>query len=306
VLGRTWELEFAAVPDAFGQVGPAPWLAGLFGVLATLGAAAQLRTVQHREAAARSMADELTADLRAEEQRVIEANRELAHSNDLLADSNEELSRFAFVASHDLQEPLRMVSSFLGLLEGHLQARDELDDEAREYLGFAVDGARRMSRLIQDLLVLSRVQRRVNEPEPTDTADVVDGVLTVLQPRVEESGATVEVRRTDPVVADPTQLLQLVQNLTANALKFTRDEAGDWHLRVADNGIGIDPAHRDQVFEAFTRLHARSEYEGTGIGLAVCQRVARAHGGRIRAEDGIDGGLAVVVDLPGAADRDRS
>ena len=209
-----------------------------------------------------------------------------------LARSNRELEQFAYVASHDLQEPLRMVASYTQLLSRRYKGK--LDDEADEFIGFAVDGARRMQELINDLLTYSRVGSRPLELQPVDTGRVVDRVITDLGGAIEDSGARVTRDADFPTVqADPTQIQQLFQNLIANGMKFHRPSVqpevhigvrmadGCWVFSVSDNGIGIEPQYQDRIFVLFQRLHTRSEYPGTGIGLAICKKIVERHGGTI-------------------------
>lgn len=208
--------------------------------------------------------------------------------------SNAELEQFAYVASHDLQEPLRMVTSYTQLLVRRHAER--LPDDAREFLGYIEDGGKRAQALIGDLLSLARVSSQGRPLEPTGLADVLSGVLSGLRLAIEEAGATVTHDDPLPVVmADRRQLAQLLQNLLTNALKFRgeavptvhigvrRDDedAGRWRILVRDNGIGIDPKFHQRVFVLFQRLHLRGEYAGTGIGLAICKKVVERHGGRI-------------------------
>ncbi len=207
--------------------------------------------------------------------------------------SNAELQQFAYVASHDLQEPLRMVASYVQLLE--MRYADQLDGAAREYIDFAVDGTVRMKALIDDLLAYSRVGRAERRPVMIELADVVDVACANLRAAIEESGATIIHEQMPTIVADHGQLVQVLQNLLGNALKFRgdvppeihvggREESTRWVLWVRDNGIGIDPDHTERIFTVFQRLHARDEYEGTGIGLAVCRRVVERHGGEVWVE----------------------
>ena len=208
---------------------------------------------------------------------------------DALAESNDQLQRFAYIASHDLQEPLRMVSSYLQLLERNY--RDDLDADAREYVDFAVGGADRMREMIDGLLEFSRIDTGETSLEPVDCGAVVETVVTDHQVQIEESDATVEVGSLPTVRGDRTQLEQLVSNLLGNAIKYRGDDpprieidaterGTEWHLTVSDNGIGIEPAYHDQIFDVFDRLHAVDEYPGTGIGLALCRKIATNHGGR--------------------------
>ncbi len=219
---------------------------------------------------------------------------ELAQRADRLQGTNAELQDFAYTASHDLSEPLRMVASFLGLLER--RSAEDLDEKGREYLRQASDGAVRMRHLIDDLLAYSRVANEEPRREQVDLHALVDDVLVVLGPAVAETGATVEVGDLPTLEAEPTQLTQLLQNLIGNAVKFhppgqsptvrvsARRTMGACVLTVADDGIGIDEADQERIFAMFTRLHGRDAYAGTGIGLAICRRIAERHGGRIYVE----------------------
>jgi PAS domain S-box-containing protein len=208
-----------------------------------------------------------------------------------LARSNAELEQFAYVASHDLQEPLRMVASYTQLLARRYG--EQLDDDAREFIGFAVDGVTRMQALINDLLAFSRVGTRGARPEPTQADTVLDRVLANLSHAVEESQALVTREPLPTVTVDATQLGQVFQNLIGNALKFrnpgepprvhvsARRGMHEWVFSVADNGIGIAPEFAERIFVLFQRLHSRAEYPGTGIGLAICKKIVERHGGRI-------------------------
>ena len=203
--------------------------------------------------------------------------------------SNRDLQDFAYVASHDLQEPLRMVSSYVQLLERRY--KDKLDEDAVEFIGYAVDGAKRMQTLINDLLAYSRVSTKGDALVPTDLETVFDRALRNLRLRVEEQDAVITHDPLPTLPGDATQLLQLFQNLLGNALKFcaetprihiAAEDKGDvWQLDVRDNGIGIDAGNLERVFTIFQRLHTRDLYEGTGIGLAVCRRIAERHGGQV-------------------------
>ncbi|MFF6996371.1 CHASE3 domain-containing protein [Streptomyces sp. NPDC008313] len=224
--------------------------------------------------------------------------------------SNAELEQFAYVASHDLQEPLRKVASFCQLLEKRYG--DRLDDRARQYIDFAVDGAKRMQVLINDLLTFSRVGRVGEEQAPVALDAVLDQALGNLSVALEESG--VRVVREGPlptVTGDRTTLAMLWQNLIGNAVKFRHPdrpsevvigcdtaEDGMWRLCVQDNGIGIDPEFKEKVFVIFQRLHGREEYEGTGIGLALCRKIVEHHGGTITLEGAVGKGTRVCFTLP--------
>jgi PAS domain S-box-containing protein len=235
---------------------------------------------------------------------------ELAQRADRLQDTNAELQDFAYTASHDLSEPLRMVVSFLGLLER--RSAGDLDEKGREYLRQASDGASRMRNLIDDLLTYSRVANEEPRREQVDLRGLVEGVLAVLGPAIAETGARVEVGELPTLEAEPTQLTQLLQNLIGNAVKFhvpgrpsivrvgARRTIGACVVTVADDGIGIDEADQERIFAMFTRLHGRDEYVGTGIGLAICRRIAERHGGRIYVESTPGQGSAFHTLLPDA------
>lgn len=220
-----------------------------------------------------------------------------------LARSNAELEQFAYVASHDLQEPLRMVASYTQLLGRRY--RGKLGPDADEFIGFAVDGARRMQDLINDLLDYSRAGSRPLRLERVDTNQLVDDLS-------HELGTDGVVTRDDlpRVTADPTQLRRVLQNLIANGLKFHQSDTpphvhvsgmrdGDFdRLRVRDNGIGIEPQYRERIFVLFQRLHTREEYPGTGIGLAICKRIVQRHGGAIEVESEPGQGTTFSFTLP--------
>ena len=226
-----------------------------------------------------------------------------------LARSNAELEQFAYVASHDLQEPLRMVASYVGLLERRY--RGKLDDDADDFIEFAVDGARRMQALLNGLLDLSRVGTRGREPEPTDSEAVLRDALLNLEQAIGEAGAEVSHDPMPTVLGDRIQLTQLFQNLISNAVKFNasrrprvavtaRRSGSMWEFRVADNGIGIDPAHFERIFQVFQRLHTRETYAGTGIGLAVCRKIVERHGGTIWIESAKGQGATFCFTLQAA------
>ena len=217
--------------------------------------------------------------------------RKLRDTLDEVVRSNKELEQFAYVASHDLQEPLRMVSSFTQLLGQ--KYGDQLDDKAQTYIDYAIDGAVRMQRLIQDLLKYSRINTRGGDPEPTDSHQMLGQALANLSALIVETGALVSNDELPMVLADPSQLVQLFQNLIANGIKFRGEKhpvihvgaekfQGMWRFSVSDNGIGIEDEYREKIFVIFQRLHTRTEYPGTGIGLAVCKRIVERHGGTIR------------------------
>jgi PAS domain S-box-containing protein len=221
--------------------------------------------------------------------------------------SNSDLQEFAYVASHDLSEPLRMVSSYVQLLARRYQ--DKLDSDANEFIGFAVDGVNRMQRLIDDLLAYSRAGTAEYRFGPVDVADLVRDTLAGMRTTVAEAGATVTAGDLPEVWGDEGQLRQLFQNLIGNGIKFRaedpprvevtaeRQESG-WLFRVSDNGIGIDPRHAERIFSVFKRLHGRDEYPGSGIGLSICKRIVERHHGRISVERSPAGGSSFCFTIP--------
>jgi PAS domain S-box-containing protein len=236
-----------------------------------------------------------------------QAEEQLKHYADELERSNRELQQFAHVASHDLQEPLRMVSSYLQLLEQRYQG--QLDEAASEYIAFAVDGAARMQALIRDLLAYSRVGTHGEPFEPTDCQVVLEQVLRDLQVTIEKSGAVITHDPLPVVRGDATQLGQLLQNLIGNALKFrgqrppeihvgVERRGNEWVFVVRDNGIGIEAQYFERIFLVFQRLHTQAEYPGTGIGLAVCKRIVERHGGRTWVESEPGQGATFYFTLP--------
>jgi light-regulated signal transduction histidine kinase (bacteriophytochrome) len=260
-------------------------------------------------------------DFDAEKVKVEKANEELRRENaeralaeealrektQALARSNADLEQFAYVASHDLQEPLRMVASYTQLLARRY--RGQLDQDADEFIGFAVDGARRMQDLINDLLAYSRAGTRPLRLEPVDTTELVDNLVAELGPAIQEAGARVTRGELPTVRGDTTQLRRLFQNLIANAIKFrgqrppevhlsAERQADGWRFSVQDNGIGIEPQYLERIFVLFQRLHTRAEYPGTGIGLAICKKIVERHGGQIGVESEPDQGTTFWFTLP--------
>jgi signal transduction histidine kinase len=235
------------------------------------------------------------------------AQESLAQKVEELASSNRDLEQFAYVASHDLQEPLRMVSAYTQLLADRY--RGKLDDQADKYINYAVDGAARMQSLIHDLLALSRVGRQETELESTNCNKVVEQVLEDLQAAIVESGAVINCEHLPWLKANGSQLKQVFQNLIGNALKFhgaatpaihisAQRQGANWLFSVADNGIGISPEHAENIFIIFNRLHTRTEYPGNGIGLSICKKIIERHGGRIEALPREGGGSVFRFTLP--------
>ncbi|MCW2644918.1 MAG: putative two-component sensor protein [Pseudonocardiales bacterium] len=254
----------------------------------------------------RRIADEL-ARAGAARQELIERSGELARSND-------DLEQFAYVASHDLSEPLRKVANFCQLLERQYGA--QLDDKARQYIDFAVDGAKRMQALINDLLAFSRVGRTTEAFARVDTAAVLARVAVELEDQISQAGAVIRYDALPAVWGDQTLLTALFVNLVGNSVKYrgteppvvriSAEQAPDgWLFTVADNGIGIDPQYEDRIFAIFQRLHLRDEYGGTGIGLALGRKIVEFHGGRIWLDPGATVGATFRFTLPEGPARDR-
>ena len=225
-----------------------------------------------------------------------------------LARSNADLQQFAYVASHDLQEPLRAVSSFGQLLARRYQGK--LDSDADDFIMFMVEGATRMQTLINDLLAFSRIGTRGDPFALVECEHIFQAAKENLEVAIAESGAVITHDSLPALVADPTQLTQLFQNLLGNAIKFRRAEAAlrihvssrrqdrGWQFSVGDNGIGIDPRYFDRIFVIFQRLHGREEYPGTGIGLAICKKIVERHGGRIWVESELGKGSTFCFVIP--------
>jgi PAS domain S-box-containing protein len=235
----------------------------------------------------------------------------LNQKNIELERSNQELEQFAYVASHDLQEPLRMVSSYMQLLENRY--KDKLDSDATEFIGYAVDGAQRMQSLIQDLLSFSRVGTRGKVPEPMESGLALEEAMRNLKVRIEETAAKISVPEMPRVMADKNQLVQVFQNIIANAMKFkgedapqitiqAKEKAGFAEFSIKDNGIGFDQKHADRIFVLFQRLNTREHYQGTGIGLAVCKKIVERHGGSIGVQSQIGKGTTFHFTFPLAKD----
>ena len=221
---------------------------------------------------------------------------------------NEELEQFAYVASHDLQEPLRMISSYTQLLERRY--KDQLDQDARDFIHYAVDGAIRMQKLINDLLEYSRISTHAKAYQEVDAAYIVEQVIANLQLMIEENSATITVDPLPVIKGEESQMIRLFQNLMVNAIKFKKkSEAPRIHISckamvdshefsVTDNGIGIDMQYKERVFIIFQRLHSAKDYPGTGIGLALNKRIVEQHGGTIRFESKENEGTTFYFTLP--------
>jgi light-regulated signal transduction histidine kinase (bacteriophytochrome) len=235
------------------------------------------------------------------------AEEQLRQASVNLQRSNTDLQQFAYVASHDLFEPLRMVTSYLQLLSHH--QKHKLDAEAKEFIALAVDGARRMEALIHDLLEYSRVDTRGRSFQPTESEEAFKAAVSNLKVLVEESGADIQHTPLPRVCADSVQLTQLFQNLLGNAIKFRGPEPprvevtaernnNEWRFGIKDNGIGIDAKFFERIFVLFQRLHTRQEYAGTGMGLAICKKIVERHGGRIWVESKPREGSSFFFTLP--------
>jgi PAS domain S-box-containing protein len=263
--------------------------------------------VEARTAELRQANEQLHRDIAAREL----AEKELATRARELARSNADLEQFAYVASHDLQEPLRVVASYTQLLARRYKGK--LDTDADEFIAFAVDGVNRMKQLIEDLLAYSRVTRKGLAFEPVDAGACYERVLANLEKAVQESGARVTSDVLPTAIASAAQLDQVFQNLIANAIKYRgslppeihvsakRDEAF-WVFAVQDNGLGIEPKYFDRIFQMFQRLHTRAEYAGTGIGLALCRKIVEHHGGKIWIQSQPGVGSTFFFSLPAIID----
>ncbi|WP_293032468.1 ATP-binding protein [Natronococcus sp.] len=239
-------------------------------------------------------------------------SQELMHYISKLEESNRSLEQFAYAASHDLQEPLRMVSSYLQLIDQRYE--DELDEEGKEFLGYAIDGANRMRDMIEGLLEYSRVDTRGSPLEPTDLEGVLDEAIADLRMKIEEHDAEIEAEPLPTVLGDDDQVRQVFQNLLNNAIEYSGDEppriqvsaqrqGRKWRIAVSDEGVGIDPENQDQIFELFQRLHSHEEHAGSGIGLALCKRIVERHAGRIWVDSDSSSGATFSFTLPAVGSR---
>ncbi|MBI4403958.1 MAG: hypothetical protein HY537_07350 [Deltaproteobacteria bacterium] len=240
-----------------------------------------------------------------ERQRSEQALQQTTHA---LARSNKELEQFAYLASHDLQEPLRMISNYVSLLK--MRYAGKLDQDADEFIEYAVDGAKRMQALINSILEYSRVGKAALKPEPVDLTDVIKESLSNLRVSVEESDAVIKMDTLPTVMGNRERLVLLFQNLIGNAIKYRKKEEAPmiyvsgkedgsrWELSIKDNGIGIDESSTDRIFMLFQRLHGKSEYPGSGVGLAICKKIVEQHGGRIWVESKPGEGSTFRFTLP--------
>ena len=238
--------------------------------------------------------------LRHSEEDLLRTSRELERSN-------KDLESFAYIASHDLQEPLRTITGFLQLLEQ--KVGNQLDDKANQYIHYAVDGSKRMHEMITDLLSYSRVSMQPFSPKPINLRETLEHALSQTRKSIEDSGAIITIKELPSVRADASQMLQVFQNLIGNAIKFrserpleiqveARQEQGYWLFSIKDNGIGLDVNQRDKIFKIFQRLHSRQKYSGSGIGLSICKKIIERHGGSIWVESVLDAGSTFCFTLP--------
>ncbi|WP_051221713.1 sensor histidine kinase [Conexibacter woesei] len=300
VAGRRWAIAYTRPGSSLSSGERAvPWLIGIAGILVALLAAALLRTLATSRRRAVALAEDMTVELREREEQ--------------LKASNEELEHFAYLASHDLQEPLRTITSYTGLLGS--RAGDALDDRAKSWLGFVSDAAERMSHLISDLLEYSRTGSAGDDERAAAAValdDAWDLAVANLRHAIDDAGATVQRSELPTVRARPREMTSMLQNLIGNGLKYrrpgvapvvrasaARDGNGGWELAISDNGIGIEPHHRERVFGLFQRLHTAEEYPGTGMGLAIVKKIVEANGGTVRVESTPGEGSTFIVTLQG-------
>jgi signal transduction histidine kinase len=340
VVGRQWTLAFTTRPEfelTSGRELTAYILIGGLAISILLFGLARSQATAHEaaERTSRVLQEEIAERKRAEEalrkthdeleQRVKERTLELELQAQELSRSNAELERFAYVASHDLKEPLRMVTGFTQLLARRYKGK--LDDDADEFIGFAVDAAGRMEGLIQDLLTFSRTGSQSREITAVSAETALERAVKNLKTAIEESGAIISYDSLPTVLANQVQLVQLFQNLLGNAIKFrqkdqpprveisagiresssplrTEAERKEWLFTVRDNGIGFDPQYAERIFVVFQRLHTRDEYPGTGVGLAICKKIIESHGGKMWAESQPGKGATFYFTLPATQDTD--
>ncbi|HMJ32817.1 MAG TPA: CHASE domain-containing protein [Baekduia sp.] len=294
VAGRRWAVAFTRTSSTLSTSERAgPWVIAVAGILVSLLAAALLSALSTSRARAVRLAERMTGELREREEQ--------------LRRSNEELEHFAYLASHDLQEPLRTITSYVGLLESRVG--DQLDERARGWLRFVSDGAGRMSQLITDLLEYSRTGRAGTETSTIELNEAWDHAVANLQHAIADAGATVTRGELPAVRARPRDMTSMLQNLIGNGLKYRGEAAprvaararhrdGRWEIAVSDNGIGIEPRFHDRVFGLFQRLHTAEEYPGTGMGLAIVKKIVESNGGNVRVESVPGEGATFLVTLP--------
>jgi signal transduction histidine kinase len=296
VAGRRWAVAYTrAGPGLTTGERAVPWGIAIAGILVSLLAAALLRTLATARRRAVRLAESMTVELR---------EREVQ-----LRASNEELEHFAYLASHDLQEPLRTITSYVGLLESRLGSK--LDERERSWLGFVSEGAGRMSQLITDLLEYSRTGRaREDDGSAVALDDAWDLAVANLQHAIADTGATVQRTELPTVQARPREMTSMLQNLIGNGLKYRGEAApvvraraeqhnGRWEIAISDNGIGIEPRFHERVFGLFQRLHTTEEYPGTGMGLAIVKKIVESNGGSVRVESTPGEGSTFIVTLQG-------
>jgi signal transduction histidine kinase len=319
VAGRSWTLWSEPTPGYLAARRAWPeWAVLCGGLITTLLLAAYLASALGRTAHVERLVAERTAalektnrDLQREIAERYRAELRLRKATAQLTQSNKELEQFAYVASHDLQEPLRMISSYTQLLARRY--RDKLDATANDFIGFAVEGVTRMQQLINDLLAYSRVGRQGRPFQATDTGQVLARVLATLRLALQESQAEITHDDMPTVMADALLLEQLFQNLIGNAIKFRNkqppririrasQDVKCWLFSVSDNGIGIAPEHKERIFQMFQRLHSREEYPGTGIGLAICKKIVEHHRGRLWVESAPGQGSTFCFTIPSRGD----
>jgi len=294
VAGRRWQVYFRPGTELVSSTERAiPWLIAGLGLIVSLLAGAVVQALSTATRRAEALADQMTEELQR---------------------SNEELERFAFLASHDLQMPLRTVSGFLQLLEH--QAGDRLNERDHEYIGQAQKGTKQMAGLIDDLLAYSRVGREERPLRPVPLDDAWDSAVEQLKATIDGADAQVSRAELPVVTGDPGQLVQVFTNLIGNAVKYRSEHVpavhaearlvnGVWEVAVADNGVGIPPEHQDRIFEMFRRLHTEEEVEGTGVGLALVKRIVERAGGTVRVESSPGQGSTFVLSLKPADRRPR-
>lgn len=245
--------------------------------------------------------------LKRTEQALRHSEEDLLRTSRELERSNKDLESFAYIASHDLQEPLRTITGFLQLLEQ--KVGNQLDDKTNQYIHYAVDGSKRMHEMITDLLSYSRVSMQPFSPKLINLSEPLEHALSQTRKSIEDSGATLTIKELPSVRADASQMLQVFQNLIGNAIKFrserpleihveARQEPGFWQLSIKDNGIGLDLKQRDKIFKIFQRLHSRQKYPGSGIGLSICKKIIERHGGSVWVESVLDAGSTFFFTLP--------